>query len=180
VPIGTGFGPTGPVSVGAPAPIGTGYSYAVTMQPPGHLVYGGFWLRFVALLIDCVVLIPVIIPYVVAFGFITSVENETAKEIGTILLLPCWLLAVLGQWLYFAMMESGKGQATLGKRVLDLQVTDRQGARIGFGRATGRYFGKLVSGLTLYIGFMMAGWTLRKQALHDMMADTLVVRKPKA
>ena len=61
---------------------------------------------------------------------------------------------------------------------LGLLVTDRQGNRIGFGRATGRYFGKIISALILFIGFMMAGWTERKQALHDMMADTLVVRKP--
>jgi uncharacterized RDD family membrane protein YckC len=56
-------------------------------------------------------------------------------------------------------------------------VTDAQGNRIRFGRATGRYFGKILSGLILYIGFMMAGCTPRKQALHDMLADTLVVRK---
>ena len=61
---------------------------------------------------------------------------------------------------------------------MGIQVTDRQGSRIGFGRATGRYFGKIISCFTLYIGFMMAGWTQRKQALHDMIADTLVVRKP--
>jgi len=83
-------------------------------------------------------------------------------------------------WLYFAMMESSVYQATLGKMALGLQVTDRQGNRIGFARASGRFFGKIVSGMILLIGYMMAGWTERKQALHDMLADTLVVRKPGA
>ena len=105
---------------------------------------------------------------------------ETLKVIGGILLILCWLLVFVGQWLYFAMLESGKSQATVGKRVLGLQVTDRQGVRVSFGRATGRFFAKLISALPFDIGFMMAGWTQRKQALHDMIADTLVVRKPGA
>jgi uncharacterized RDD family membrane protein YckC len=56
-------------------------------------------------------------------------------------------------------------------------VTDLNGNRISFGRATGRYFGKFISSLTLMIGYMMAGWTRRKQALHDIMAECLVLRR---
>ena len=62
-----------------------------------------------------------------------------------------------------------------GKRAMGIKVTDDYGRRIGFGRASGRFFGKIVSGLIFYIGFMLAGWTSRKQALHDMMAGSLVV-----
>ncbi len=76
-------------------------------------------------------------------------------------------------------MESSPNQATLGKMALSLKVTDMNGERVTFGRATGRHFGKYVSAIILLIGFMMAGWTAKKQALHDMMAGTLVVKEPR-
>lgn len=87
------------------------------------------------------------------------------------------LLMILEVWLYFAFMESSQSQATLGKKVLGLKVKDTVGNRITFGRATGRHFGKVVSGLILCIGFIMAGFTAKKQALHDYIAGTLVVKK---
>ena len=180
VPIGTGYGQTGPISTGVAAPIGTGYSYAATMQPPGHLVYAGFWLRFAAIFIDGLILLPLSL---VSFGFSYASNAATDNTVKLTIALASFaysILLLVVQWLYFSLQESSGAQATLGKRLLGLQVTDREGKRIGFGRASGRYFGKIVSALTLYIGFMMAGWTERKQALHDMMADTLVVRKPRA
>jgi len=73
-------------------------------------------------------------------------------------------------------MESSESQATLGKRAVSIKVTDMNGNRISFGRATGRDFAKIISGLPLFIGFMMAGWTSKKQALHDMIAETLVIK----
>jgi uncharacterized RDD family membrane protein YckC len=73
-------------------------------------------------------------------------------------------------------MESSAKQATVGKMALGIIVTDLDGRRIGFGRATGRYFAKILSALTLGIGFLMAGFTERKQALHDMVASCLVIR----
>jgi uncharacterized RDD family membrane protein YckC len=82
--------------------------------------------------------------------------------------------------LYYSLMESSPWQATLGKRALGLQVTDLHGNRISFGRATGRYFAKIVSGLTLSIGYLMAGFTRRKQALHDIISECLVIRRPRA
>jgi uncharacterized RDD family membrane protein YckC len=179
VPIGTGYAQAGPVSAGASAPIGTGYSYAVTMQPPEHLVYAGFWLRFAAIFVDALILLPLSL---ISVGFTyaddVATDNNVKLAIAVVSLVYS-LFLIVAQWLYFALQESSAAQATLGKRLLGLQVTDRVGGRIGFGRATGRYFGKLISALALYIGFMMAGWTQRKQALHDMMADTLVVRKPR-
>src|SRR6202035_5143373 len=80
-------------------------------------------------------------------------------------------------WLYYALLESSSWHATLGKMALRLQVTDLEGRRIGFGRASGRFFGKIISGMILYIGFLMAGFTEKKQALHDMMAGCLVIKK---
>lgn len=79
-------------------------------------------------------------------------------------------------WIYEAVMESSSKQATLGKMALGLKVTDEQGRRISFVRATGRYFSKIISGMILCIGYIMAGFTARKQALHDMIAGTLVTR----
>jgi uncharacterized RDD family membrane protein YckC len=65
----------------------------------------------------------------------------------------------------------------LGKKALGLEVTDLQGRRISFARATGRFFGRIISGLILAIGFIMAGFTERKQALHDILAGCLVIRR---
>jgi uncharacterized RDD family membrane protein YckC len=177
LPIGTGY-------AHMPAPetaamIGTGYSYAATMQPPEHLVYAGFWIRFAAIFVDGLVLLPLSL---VSFGLSAALRNTddtTTKLVLGIVSMAYLLFGIVARWLYFALMESSKWQATLGKRLLGIMVTDRQGQRIGFGRATGRFFAKILSGLILCIGYMMAGWTQRKQALHDMLADTLVVRKAK-
>lgn len=89
-------------------------------------------------------------------------------------------LAFIGfamNWLYYALFESSVWQATLGKKALGLEVTDMQGRRIGFGRASGRFFGKILSTIILFIGFFMIGFTERKQGLHDILAGTLVIRK---
>uniref|UniRef100_UPI00314502C5 RDD family protein n=1 Tax=Peribacillus sp. TH14 TaxID=2798481 RepID=UPI00314502C5 len=69
------------------------------------------------------------------------------------------------------------GKATVGKILLNIKVTDLNGGRIGFGRATGRYFATIISGMIFYIGYIMAGFTSKKQALHDMIAGTVVVKK---
>jgi uncharacterized RDD family membrane protein YckC len=87
------------------------------------------------------------------------------------------IVAVVIEWLYFAGMESSAGQATLGKRALGIKVTDMSGNRITFGKATGRFFGKILSSLILLIGFLMAAFTQKKQALHDLLAGTLVVNR---
>ena len=79
--------------------------------------------------------------------------------------------------LYYSLLESSAWQATLGKRALGLMVTDLHGGRISFGRATVRYFAKILSGFTLSIGYVIGGFTERRQALHDMIAACLVVRK---
>jgi len=120
-------------------------------------VYAGFWLRFVAYIID----------FFVVFAFQVALA-----------IIPLGSMAgLVAGWLYFAIMESSDHQATLGKMALGLVVTDLQGRQITFGRATGRYFGKILSAFIFCIGFMMAGFTERKQALHDMLAGALVVRK---
>src|SRR5947199_10802714 len=84
--------------------------------------------------------------------------------------------STLVSWLYEAGMLSSSYQATLGKMALGLKVIDLEGRRISFARATGRHFAKVLSAIMLLIGFIMAGFTERKQALHDMIAGTLVIR----
>jgi uncharacterized RDD family membrane protein YckC len=164
------------------------------IQPPlpppmPHLVrYAGFWRRFVAHLIDQIILgivaFMLFIPglALLGIGIGSGMMDESPSAIGFIFAaIAAYLIAILVivilQWLYYALMESSNKQATLGKLALGIAVTDLNGGRISFGRATGRYFGKIISGMILYIGFIMAGFTERKQALHDIMASCLVVMK---
>lgn len=124
--------------------------------------YAGFWKRAAAILID---------------SFIISVATGLLAA-GTMGL--AWFSILLWPWLYEALMISSEKQATLGKMALGIVVTDIAGNRISFGRATARHFAKWLSALILGIGFLMAAFTERKQALHDMIADTLVVNRPPA
>jgi uncharacterized RDD family membrane protein YckC/Tfp pilus assembly major pilin PilA len=136
-------------------------------------VYGGFWRRVGASFIDSLIL------YVVIFVVILAVaSNETGNEADSE---AAGLWVVLASnvfaWLYSVLLESSSLQATLGKMAFGIRVTDLDGQRIGFGRATGRYFAKWISGFTLGVGFVMAAFTQRRQALHDKIAGTLVLRK---
>lgn len=166
-----------PPSPGMLPPAVQRYSYAATMQPPEHFVYAGFWLRFVAIFVDGLILSPLSIIALVLRGAVESSDDNAAKLGGALLLFVFALVAFIGRWLYFSLLESSSWQATVGKKALGLKVTGVDGQRIGFGRATGRYFGKILSALIFMIGFIMAGVTERKQALHDMIAGTLVVRE---
>ncbi len=159
----------------APQPYNSPYPspYQQGAMPPwgaqGAGNYAGFWLRFVAIFIDGIVL--AIPRTIVAFALVAmGLDQQT-------LALLLGIFTIVLYWLYFAGMEGSNSQATLGKMALGLKVTDENGNKIGFGQATGRYFGKIVSFIILGIGYMMAGFTQRKQGLHDIMAHTLVVRK---
>ena len=174
-------------------------TYPVASQPAAPAVYAapgvqfaGFWLRVVAYLIDAVVMglgfMALFIPFAVMTGLTAVLGNihpgEDPGDVGaalggTIVLgfITLVSLSILGSWLYHAKMESSAWQATLGKKVLNLRVTDLNGARVTFGRASGRHFAKIITGLIpLGVGFMLAGLTERRQALHDMIASCLVLR----
>lgn len=84
-------------------------------------------------------------------------------------------IAFLVGLLYFASLESSARQATIGKMALAIRVTDLEGRRIGRDRAALRYIAKVPSAAILFVGFIMAGFTARKQALHDVLAGCLVV-----
>jgi len=150
--------------------------------------YAGFWRRFVAYMIDNVIVgivaLLLFIPAlaILGVGIGAGMMEESGSGIGILLAfiaayMAAILLFVVLHWLYYALMESSNKQATLGKLALGIVVTDLNGQRISFGRATGRYFGKIVSGMILSIGYIMAGFTEKKQALHDIMASCLVVMK---
>lgn len=135
--------------------------------------YAGFWKRFGAVLIDGIILYIVerIIIFVLIFFSSAILRRAQGVEVFSSVLI------IVISWLYYAFQESSPQQATLGKQALGIIVTDLNGNQISFGRATGRYFSKIISGLILLIGYIMAAFTEKKQALHDIIAGTLVVNK---
>ena len=172
----------------------------VSTQPAAtRLPYAGFWERFGAYLIDGLILgVPfgiVVVVLIVTFGGFgmmlhgiqanPQVDQQVDPRAAMAFVAPMFMAFFLGmigfviiQWLYFAGMESSARQATFGKSVMSLRVTNSEGRRISFGHATGRFFAKIVSGMVpLAIGYIMAAFTERKQALHDFIAGTLVLRK---
>lgn len=143
--------------------------------------YAGFWLRFVAAVIDSFVMA---VGGMVLGGFLgcliggaLGAARVDIRTIQGVIAVIGYISGIVMNWLYSTLLESSSRQATLGKMALGLIVTDMDGNRISFARANGRYWGKIISGLTLFIGYIMAGFTEKKQALHDMMAGCLVVKK---
>jgi uncharacterized RDD family membrane protein YckC len=187
--------PTAPAPTIAPAAArpapGLPASYAPpVLAPILPSPYAGFWLRVVAHLIDDLVLgigigILVLIGIaMVGIGTIRSTfegmnaENPEMPPAFIAGIIFVGLASIVLVWIYNAAMESSIHQGTLGKMALGLIVTDSQGRPIGFGHATGRYFAKIITGLIPFgIGYAMAGFTEKKQALHDMIAGCLVLRR---
>jgi uncharacterized RDD family membrane protein YckC len=191
-----------PVAVAARAPILSG-SVAAPMEGgaaaiPAHagyaavprVEYAGFWLRFLAFLIDNVVMgiafVLILIPLIFLTGlggFIGTIHpDEDFNDVGIFMLIGLIFLAatvsLVFTWLYHALMESSEWQATVGKKVLGLVVTDLAGQRVSFWRATARHFAKIITNMVpAFIGYIMAGFTEKKQALHDMLAGCLVLRR---
>lgn len=145
------------------------------------VVYAGFWLRVAACLLDSVILMILGAVAGGIFGFfLGAVMGASGAGMDNIRVVGAvfgYAIGIILNWLYFTLFEASKKQATPGKIALGILVMDTDGNRITFGRANGRYWGKILSGMTLLIGYLMAAFTQQKQALHDMMADCLVVRK---
>jgi len=133
---------------------------------------GAYVIDFVLVTIGLVLLVFVLSIFAV-IALLSSGQDLADQNLNLGLSLSLYAIAFVLAWLYFAGLESSAWQATIGKRLLRLVVTDLSGQRIGFGRATGRYFGKLL----IVIGGWFILFTGRKQALHDLMASTLVVRR---
>jgi uncharacterized RDD family membrane protein YckC len=166
-----------------------------TVTPPitsTSLTYASFGSRLVAWLIDTLIIwcaqmiIATPILTFLGFGIASQVQDggfESDEDaIGWVITMISTMMATaMVMWvvalLYFAVMESSSKQASLGKMAMGIKVTDLEGKQISFGKAFIRNIGKIVSQMILYIGYFMAAFTEKKQALHDMMASTLVVKK---
>jgi uncharacterized RDD family membrane protein YckC len=144
--------------------------------------YGGFWRRTWAGIID--VVLEAGAALVVAY-----VIDMALDRIGQLMGYDRWMSKVasgmayilvlsVGAWLYCAFAESSSRRATIGKRIMGLQVVNADGGKVSFGQATIRHFMKFLSLFTAGVGFMMAGWTKRHQALHDIPCDCVVIRVP--
>ena len=187
------------VSSGAGQPLAVAPGNAVMAVPPliglAPPLYAGFWLRFVAYVIDSLLATVVMGVFAaIAVGFLgigffqTLVAGMQPGNSGNVnpailamfmaTLMVFVVVLTIAMWLYFVGMESSSHQGTLGKIALGLRVTDVDGRPVSFGRASGRFFAKLITGLVPFaIGYIMAGFTAKKQALHDIIASCLVLRK---
>ncbi len=157
-----------------------------------NTIYAGFWLRFVAYIIDSIIIGTVYwvmsIPIFAIFGIsqaneMQNIENMSEAEamgmFGTIMALSgatTFLITIIAI-LYWSLMESSKYQATVGKIALGLKVTDMDGKNLDFVKALVRNLCKIISSMIMGIGYIMAGFTEKKQGLHDIIANTLVVKK---
>jgi len=146
---------------------------------PQQFVYGGFWIRVGAYIIDYLILLVPGMIINASLQFALGLNRQAGPpdpaqlaSIGMISLIPLVL-----NWLYYALMESSSKQATVGKMACGLMVIDERGQRISFGRATGRYFAKILSFMVCFIGVIMVGVDERKRGWHDQLAKTFVVTK---
>jgi uncharacterized RDD family membrane protein YckC len=168
--------PTWASEIPSPAPI--------PAPPQAALEYAGFWRRFAAAFLDGIVLWAVSVPFFVLwilphFGLTVdqfeTMGSDRQMEIGGGYLLY-FITTLLAEFMYFALFESSRRRATLGRIVVGIEVVDVHAQRIHLGRALGRRLARFLSGLTIGIGFLVQLFTRRRQALHDAVAGTLVVR----
>ena len=175
---------TQPAGVSMPSPASVALQ---TNYPAVH--YAGFWLRLVAYLIDGLVMVVAFVAVAIILVFGTGLgpalgrlhPGEEPGEVGSLLgvtfIFSLLAISLVGSWLYHACLESSDWHATLGKKILNMKVMDLEGRPISFGRASVRFFAKIITGmLPLGIGYIVAGFTERKQAIHDMIASCVVLR----
>jgi len=145
-------------------------------------LYAGFWNRLWALVFDKMLLLTIsysILFICIILGAITTGivgEGDNIENIMGVTMIGYSAFLLIASWLYFAITESSSWRASIGKILLGIAVTDYEGRKISFGRATARYFASIISYLLLLLGFVAAGFTPRKQTLHDLIAHTVVVR----
>lgn len=166
---------------GAAAPSVSVPPSAIRAGVPAAAGYAGFWIRFLAVVIDAVILFAVMTPIRLILHAPMGLMAASRHEgFNPLMFLPfiglSMLISVVLNWLYEAYFLSSERQATLGKMALGIRVTDVRGQRLSFGQATLRHFAKWLSGLTFLIGYIIAAFTERKQALHDFLAGTVVLR----
>ncbi|MCC3378826.1 RDD family protein [Paenibacillus farraposensis] len=151
------------------------------------MLYAGFWKRVLSHIIDSLILwfvfsiigLILIVIHAVGDGGLSTATVIKAAEtpISTARIVVQDLLYLGVIWLYYAIMESSKCKATVGKLALGIIVVDEFNQKLSFGRASARYWSKLLSVIILFIGFIMTAFTAKKQALHDLIAGTYVIDK---
>ncbi|WP_163103352.1 RDD family protein [Peribacillus alkalitolerans] len=162
-----------------------------SMPSYNRLEYAGFWIRFGAYLIDSII-VGIIMAIISSIAAIAIIGNSidlalfldpeyipSGSEIGAFVAAYAVIIIIglIISVLYYAVMQSSKWQATIGKKLLGLKVTDVHGNRIGFGRSIGRLLVYSFLSPIFMIGFIIAAFTEKKQALHDLIAGTLVIKK---
>ena len=151
----------------------------------------GFWIRFAAFIIDSFILsivilpiyyayMPILRPFMEAYSAAVSASDITAAKNATMALYGQLFkgpvpIAMTLHVVYFSVLEASRFQATLGKRMVDIKVTDKNGNRISLLQSFARNLAKLLSSLPLYIGYLIAGVSRHKQALHDLMTGSFIV-----
>ena len=179
--LGTELGLSNPEPIAAPGSEPNPYrapSASVELRVDStDIVPAGFVRRFAAFFLDSLIVTIPVVSVAVFAGLAASGGNMLQATQSTTFNLIYYVGLFVAKLLYFAGMESSASQATLGKMALGIKVTDNQGQRLSFGHALGRWFAAALSYITLYIGFLMAAFTDRKRALHDIVASTLVVDK---
>jgi uncharacterized RDD family membrane protein YckC len=179
-----GVPPPPPITVQSPAPGGGGRRVTLILpREPGAsaraVLMAGFWLRVGAALIDWMLLS---LTLFVAFRPVVPEATSFEEFRGAIEAMQQnrWLMifSIVLPWLYFSALESSPWQATLGKKAFRLRVISVAGDRLGPLRASFRHLAKVVlMDLTFLLSFLPAGFTARKQALHDFAAGTFVIRE---
>lgn len=96
---------------------------------------------------------------------------------GLIILIPSMIIPIIPAWLYWALQQSGKSQATVGQKVFGIKVIDADGDEVSFGQATGRFFGNIINVMTFFMGYLMFFFGEKNQCLHDHMSNCLVVKE---
>ena len=181
-----------PVASPAAAPASSPYAasaarldFESAWADTGDVVYAGFLRRWAALFLDTFIIglvaqiLAAVAGAVFAFSLFGGIEESSGMPSAGLIAfyLVFYLIYFALAGMYYALMESSSNQATVGKLALGIKVTDREGRRLSFAHALGRWFSAALSHLTLWIGFLMAGFTDHKRALHDFVAGTLVVDK---
>ena len=135
--------------------------------------YAGFWERGAAFLIDYFILGIILFGFGILVGLSLNNNPDAVDKLTGFFT----LVGYAGFLVYFALFESGINSSTLGKRFMGLQVLTTKNQRISINQGFGRQFGRILSTLTILIGYLMQPFTKKKQTLHDYMAGTIVVRK---
>lgn len=163
-----------------------------------NIKYAGFWNRALAYLIDHIILSFIKVILFIPFSTVLSYDsifniNEKREYFASINMIQEYddpalmffavfmmfilflILNAIAGWMYYSLFETSYKMATPGKMLIGIKVTDVFGQKLSFGKATGRYFAKYISAMILFIGYLMAAFTEKKQALHDILANCVVV-----